>query len=376
MQVAFDVTPVASGRTGIARYVTQLGAALRESGVELRRFALGRGPFPVPADARRVGVPGRVLERWWSVTHWPRVERLCGRADLVHVTGLVIPPTALPLVITVHDLAALRFPELHPSRNVLQQRSLLRHLRGADAVVAVSQATADDLAHSGVPSERIIVAPLGLSPRVGVPHEPPETRACRPADLAAADKSGQGARPATGFLLTVGETAPRKNYGVLLHALARITGPRLVIAGPPSADEPRISSLITELDIRSRVSRLRSVSDPELTALYHDALALCFPSVAEGFGLPVLEAMGAGLPVLASDIPVMHELAGDAALYAPSGDERAWAEAIEAVVADPALRADLAMRGRKRAAEFTWERTAELTIGAYRAATEIGVRLR
>jgi glycosyltransferase involved in cell wall biosynthesis len=361
-RLAFDVTPAVSGRTGIARYVIELGAALeRAGGVQLRRFAIGRRPFagapgaagwaaaPERGAMRRVAIPARVVGAWWRAASWPRLEQLIGPVELVHATGALAPPTRRPLVVTVHDLAALRYPELHPRRHIRQQRALLSALRGAAAVVPVSCATADDLAHLGIAAERMVVAPLGVSP-LAAPAPAPE-------------------RPPPGYLLTVGESSPRKGYAVVLHALAHLDGThRLVMAGPPAGDEARLRQLIAGLGLRERVTRVGAVSDSMLAGLYAGALALCFPSVSEGFGLPLLEAMSAGVPVLASDIPSTREVVGEAAIYLDRWDERAWAEAIEGLARDPSLRSRLSAAGRRRAGAFTWERTAKATLEAYRLA--------
>ena len=349
LRVGFDATPVISGRTGIARYVTQLGLALEQTGVELRRFAVGRRTYRLPPGTRHIRVPTRVVERWWRTVSWPRIEQLLGGAELVHATGLLVPRTGLPLVVTVHDVAAVRHPELHPSRHVEQQRMQLELLERASVIVAVSQTTADDLAHLGVAPQRLVVARLGATPL-------PEPSASR-------------VGPAAGYLLTVGETSPRKGYPVLLEALARARARiDLVIVGPAAGDEERVRSTTAQLGLSGRVHRLGAVTDAELAALYRDAVALCFPSVAEGFGLPVLEAMAAGLPVVASDIPAARELTGDAALLNPGDDPGHWTEAIERIVSDEALRTRLATAGLERAAEFTWGRTAAATLEAYRLA--------
>jgi glycosyltransferase involved in cell wall biosynthesis len=281
------------------------------------------------------------------------VDRLAGDADIVHATGLLTPPALRPLVVTVHDVAAVRYPKLHPARHVRQQRTQLRALDRAAAILTVSQATADDLVQVGVRPERIVVAPLGLSSL-------PQAAAGR---LTAERKRG--------YILTVGESSPRKRYDVVLRALTRVDRDlELVMAGPPAADEERLRSLVRALGLGRRVRRLGAVSDAALAGLYRDALALCFPSVAEGFGLPVLEAMAAGLPVVARDIPVARELAGDAAIYLAGDDERVWAEAIEALASDAELRERCSSAGRARAAEFTWDRTAAATLKAYRIAAD------
>jgi glycosyltransferase involved in cell wall biosynthesis len=349
MRAAFDASPVISGRTGIARYVTELGRALEHRGVELRRFAVGRNAYPVPERTRHIRIPARIVEAAWRTLHRPRLETLIGNVDLVHATGLLTPSTRRPLVVTVHDIAALRHPELHPERHVRQQRAQLESLGRADVVLTVSAATADDLGHAGFASDRIVVAPLGVTP------------------LSQDSRAPEGLPD--GYLLTIGESSPRKAYGLLLGALARAGGDvPLVIAGPPAGDDQRLRALAAELRLADRVTFLGPVPDPVLAGLYHGALALCFPSVSEGFGLPVLEAMAAGVPVIASDLPVIRELAGDAILYPGGRDEAAWAEAIEALVGDPQLRRRLSEAGRSRAAMFTWDRTAEGTIRAYELA--------
>jgi glycosyltransferase involved in cell wall biosynthesis len=349
-RVAFDATPAISGSTGVARYVNELGAALERRGTTLRRFAVGRAAFPVPAHTRHLRVPARLLEPWWRAVRQPTIERLLGGVELVHATGLLTPATRRPLVMTVHDMAALRHPELHPDRHVRQQRAQLALLDRAAVIVTVSRATADDLVELGIPAARLVVAHPGRT------ELPPESAA--PPGL-----------PAGPYLLTVGETSPRKGYPVLLRALARLGGDLpLVMAGPPAGDEECVRALAETPALRPRVRRLGAVGDATLAALYRGALALCFPSVAEGFGSPVLEAMGAGLPVVASDIPVLRELAGDAALFVAHDDQDAWAAALERIAGEERLRRELSERGRRRAAEFTWERSAAATLAAYRLA--------
>ena len=352
--MAFDVTPVISGSTGIARYTTQLADALERNGTEVRRFAVGRAAFPVPSGARHLQVPARALERWWRMVEWPRAEQLVHGAEVVHATGPLTPATHRPLVVTVHDVAALRYPDLHPPRHVSQQRAQLKALGQAAAIAAVSASTADDLANLGIPADRIVVTPLGLTP---LP-----------------DPVSSPNRPEPGYLLAVGETSPRKRYPTLLRALAQLDGElRLVMAGPPGGDEQRIQELISELGLTSRVQRFGPVSDASLSALYERAAALCFPSIAEGFGLPVLEAMACGVPVVVSDIPVMHEVAGQAAaIYVPVDDTSAWAAALAEIAALNDRRDAFAEAGRAQASTFTWDRTAEATLRAYELAAAAG----
>jgi glycosyltransferase involved in cell wall biosynthesis len=349
-----DATPIVTGRTGAARYVTALSAALERRGVEVRRFAIGRAPTPAPPDVRRVRVPLRLVQRWWSIVSGPPAEWLIGPADVVHATGLTVPPTRAPLVVTVHDIAALDHPNLHPPRQVREVAAQVASLDRAAVVIASSQVTADRLVARGVDRDRITVIPLGLTVL-------PETDAV---------PTGADGRPiGSSYLLAVGETSSRKDYVTLLRALARRSaeGPLLVIVGPAGGDEPLIRRTIDELQLQGRVVRLGPVEDSVLAGLYRGATALCFPSIAEGFGLPVLEALGAGLPVIASDLPVFREVAGNAALFVPVGDDEAFANAFDAI-SERRLRTRLAAAGRERAAAFTWDRTAEATVSAYRRA--------
>lgn len=347
--MAIDATPVISGRTGIALYVAELIAALREHQVEVAPFAIGRSGLDVPTDYVRVRTPARIVHASWSMGGPPHPERLVRSATVVHATGLVPPPTRLPVVATVHDLTPLDHPDLHPPRLVRQAEALLRQLGRADVVAAVSAATAEVLNRHGVARDQIVVTHPG-PPDLG----PPEV----------------GRVVGGPYLLAVGEQAPRKGLLTLLEAFeaAGLGGVRLVHTGPPSSHTRELECCVERLGLSHRVSFLGFVARPRLAALYRDALALCYPSRAEGFGLPVLEALRLGLPVVASDIPPVREVAGESALLVDPTDTSTWALALHRVVTDDALRAKLAAAGPARASLFSWDRCARETIAAYRLA--------
>lgn len=353
MRVAFDVTPLISGGTGVARYVRELTAALPTPEVQLRRFAIGRScTGALPADVSHLGVPLRLVHRSWALLGWPPAERLASPCDVVHSPDLVPPPTSRPLVVTVHDLDAVEQPHLHPPRAVALQRLQLDCARRrATAVLAVSEATASALRRHGVSPETILVAPHGV-PALPAP------------DLSAA--------PPPPFLLAVGAVCLRKGLDTLIAAFARarLGDVRLVLAGPDGWGSERVAAAIRDHRVADRVQRLGHVSEAQLAGLYVRCLAVVVPSLAEGFGLAALEALAAGAPVVASDIPALREVAGDAAVYAAAGEPEAWAAALERLVGDEALRSDLAARGPAVAAPFTWNRTAAITVEAYRRARD------
>jgi glycosyltransferase involved in cell wall biosynthesis len=354
VRVGFDVTALLAGSTGVARYVRELGAALEGREIDVVRFAIGRGEHRagLPPATRHVRVPLRVVQRAWAFARTPRAERLAPGCDLVHSPDLVPPPTRRPLVLTVHDLVALEHPELHPPRSVAIQRAQLAAARErATIVVSVSAATRDALCTRGVDPERVVVVPNGV------------TRMPAPDPTLV---------PSLPYFLAVGSSMPRKGLATLVAAFAQaVPEPvRLVLAGAPGWTDDRLTSTIDGCGAASRVVRLGAVTDARLAALYRGCLAVCVPSVAEGFGLPLLEAACAGAAVVASDLPVFREIDGAVAVYAPPRDVAAWADALQRVLADDGLRDAARTRGPEVARRYSWDRTASLTIAAYEWARE------
>ena len=350
MRIALDVTPELAGFTGIARYSRELGKALeRRSDCDVVRFAVGRGKGSVAASCRRLRVPLRIVDPMWRVLGFPSARRLVGTVDVVHSLDLRAPPTRGALVVTVHDTVAVELPRLHSRRAVRAQRWRLAELDRAHAIVAVSQSTADAIVSLGIDRERIHVAPNGLT-ALPDPVDPPI--------------------PDRRFILVVGTLEPRKGHALLLRAFANagVRNAGLVFAGPAADRSAELTALASHLGIRDRLTILGRVDDRVLAGLYRDAALLCMPSLAEGFGLPVLEAMAAGLPVLASDLPAVREVAGEAAVRFPAGDVEALTAALQRLLADPALLGSLRAAGASRAARFTWEAAAEATVRAYRCA--------
>ncbi|HZR97404.1 MAG TPA: glycosyltransferase family 1 protein [Chloroflexota bacterium] len=345
---------------GIAQYTRQLAAWLPRL-ASADRFTLfrarrQRAPWTPPATVRQRRLLTPPHHRWEQALL--PLELAPERLDLLHGPDFTVPTRRrCPAIVTVHDLAFLRYPEIQTADSRRHYGQVARVVQHVERVIADSACTAADVeALLGVPPARIRV--VHLAPTPAPPAGPAEVAAVR----ARYELPGL-------FLLYVGTLEPRKNLGTLLRAFARL-GPaepaRLVLAGPRGwLDEPIMAAAER---LGERVRLLGPVPAADLPALYAAATAFVYPSLYEGFGLPPLEAMAAGTPVLAAKASCLPEVLGDAALFVHPEDEAGLAEALRAVLADAALRADLRARGLARAATFSWERTTAATLAVYREA--------
>jgi glycosyltransferase involved in cell wall biosynthesis len=344
---------------GIAQYTRQLADWLPRVAPH-DRFTLLRARRPQQAWTPPAGPRQR---RLLTPAHhrWERMllslELAAEPLDLLHGPDFVVPRhRRCPAVVTVHDLAFLRYPEILTAESRAHYGQVRDVVAEVDRVIVDSHCTAADVQELlGVPPERLRVVHLAPTP-LGPPPSAPAVAAAR------ARYGLEGP-----FLLYVGTLEPRKNLRTLLRAFACLAegdSAGLALAGPRGwLDESIVAEAARQ---RGRVRLLGPVPSDDLAALYAGATAFVFPSLYEGFGLPPLEAMAAGTPVVAARASCLPEVLGDAALFVPPEDEQALAEALRAVLGDASLRGDLRQRGLARAAEYSWERTARETLAVYR----------
>lgn len=255
-------------------------------------------------------------------------------------------------MLTVHDLAFWRLPETHSAASRAYYAGVTRSARQATRIVCISHATKDDLlALTGVDGSKVRVV-----------YEAPDPRYVRVGDSADDDLAAAG-EP---YFVFVGTVERRKNVANVLRALAQVScGTRLEIVGSPGNADGEARQLVEQLGLQSRVRFRGPLPTAEVAALYRGARALVYPSLMEGFGLPILEAMACGAPVLTSDRSSMAEVAGDAAMLADPEDVDALAGAMQRLAQDDDHRQILRKRGFMRAAGFSWERAARETLEVF-----------
>jgi len=340
VRVLLDTTYGLRGPSGTGVYLERLAAALRAEGVDVVQAAdTGRAQ---PAGGGLGSARNLVHDARWTQVELPRRARDAGADVLHHPLPAIAARAPCPQVVTLHDLAFERLPEcFDPAFRRWASLTHRRAARAADAVVCVSQTTRRDaMARWGLDGARIVVAPHG-------PGQAPPARDPPPA--------------APRHFLYVGDDEPRKNLALLLAAHRLYAGAvgagalELVLAGrarPPQ--QPGV----------------RCEPEPDLARLFGGAAALVHPALHEGFGLTALEAMHAGVPVIAARSPGLAETCADAVAYVDPYDAGGLAHELARVAADPALRAALAARGRDRAAAFSWRASARAHIEAYTLAQD------
>ena len=369
MKVAFHVDQLwFESPGGIGTYVWELFPALgaEDPSIELepfrstwrhdppRMWLLSRPPTIVPGRIR-------TLYPSWNLLRRPALPASLDDSAIVHATNhAAVPPVRAGqrLVVTVHDLAFERFPELFPrSWRWLYRAGLRAAVTRADAILVPSQSTADDLmASTSIPASRVHVTPL--APSLATSVGPPAPTLARLGITAP-------------YVLSVGTVEPRKNLVRLVRAYRQVApdvAHALVLTGAPGWRNEELEAELARPG-PGTVLRTGPVSGEDLDALYRGADLFAYPSLYEGFGLPVVEAMARGVPTMASNVSSLPQVAGDAALLVDPTDVSEIAEGLARLLTEPSLAEDLRQRGLQRAATFTWAATARATLDVYRQLT-------
>ena len=351
---------------GIGRYAGNLARAMTPLLAPDERLTILHDPahrLPLAASAAVEMLPVATspfsLAQQWEL---PRLLRHLG-ADLYHSAYFLMPyaplPEGVPTLLTVYDL----IPLLLPQQSTLRARLLVRWaarlaLRAAQRVLAISEATRRDfLTHFRLQPEKIQAIPLAADPafQLQSPERVAAARVCY--------------HLPERYLLYLGSNKPHKNLERLVEAWAFLQPQPmpLVIAGAWDDRYPEARRRASALSLAGQIHWLGSLPEADLPALYSGALLFVFPSLYEGFGLPVLEAMACGTPIVCSNSSSLPEVAGDAALLTDPSDSEKLAKAIHTALEDEHLRQDLRERGLRRAQDFSWSRTAQLSLETYRA---------
>ena len=353
-------------QTGVSRYIRRIVEALPDEldGDELVVYA-GRGgeSTALASNVRRSwwGVGGPVARIAWEAACLPFAMRR-DRLDLFHGTVNALPPR-LPCrsVVTIHDLAFMRWPDQTTRRrHRYLSHAVASAARRADCIIAVSAATKRDIVDLlNVDPARIAVTHLGVEERF------------KPASANRIAEVRKRYGVEAPFVLSVGTLEPRKNLPALLRAYARIRDDvphNLALAGARGWRSAEFQEAVERANLGDRLRLMGFVDDRDLPALYSAADLFAFPSLYEGFGLPVLEAMACGAPVLTSNASSLPEVAGDAAVLVDPADETALGDALARLLTDRVERDRLIAAGKLRAEQFTWRATARATAAAYRDA--------
>lgn len=372
--IGIDVTSAIVQGGGIGRYTRELIQAVTQvsSPHQFRLFSAKPPPSPPVANPLPTGShisyhPAPVTERWlyrfWYRLRLPLpVQLVLGKLDLFHSPDFVLPPVAgnIPTLLTVHDLSFVHYPKVFPEPLVKYLNTIVPwSVERATHILADSQATKDDLHQFWhVPEAKVTVLYSGVNERFQPVTDEGEITAVR-------QKYDLGTQP---YLLAVGTIQPRKNYQMLIRAFKPVADNwphQLIFAGGKGWLYDDMLAEIERQGLEGRVRFIGFVDDEDLPTLYSDATLYLFPSLYEGFGLPLLEAMQCGVPIVTSNASCLPEVAGKAAVSLPPTDEQSWTAAMEQLLANPQQRTQLVGAGFRQARQFTWDKAARQLLQIY-----------
>lgn len=379
MKIGIDIQCLTRPLTGVGYYTRGLLeglAGLADAGRITPFYFSFHGQVELPAlvykkmAPRDRKIPGRLLSLGWKRLGFPPIEWLIPGMDVYHFPDFIARPVRRkPVVTTVYDLSFKRFPEFTEPKNLKYlEASLPVSLERSDRIIVISQFTKQELVTLyPVPPDKVAVVEGGVEDSFRRPLTDDDLLRIR-YRFNLPEK----------YLLTVGTWEPRKNLVRLLEAWSslkasgKVGGCKLVLAGLKGWFCGEIEQKFRNQAGQRGVMALGYVPRSALPAIYRSAAGFVYPSLYEGQGLPPLEAMASGVPVAAARAGSLPEMLGEAALYFDPTDPRRMAEALEAILTRPGLAADLAERGKRQTARFTWERAAEKTLEVYRGAAGFG----
>jgi glycosyltransferase involved in cell wall biosynthesis len=372
MRIGLDGFPLLTPRTGVGHYTFELARALARLGPADAFELVAPGPFPssviedirrnCPDNLRAVNAEANWIgrRRWWTVGLPLYLKR--ASLDLFHGTNYEVPLwNRRRSVLTIHDLSILLHPDTHPAELARRARRRLPVMaRSASMIITPTESVKREV------SERLKVDPEKI---VVTPEAP--RRAFQPMDLEKVAETKQRLGLEDEFILFVGTVEPRKNLLTLVRAFDQILRqtsrrPQLVVVGAEGWLMDELFAFIKESSISDRLLLTGYLDDDDLRALYSSCRVFVYPSIYEGFGLPPLEAMACGAPVIASNIATFRETLGSAAQLFEPNDVEGLARSIVEILGDEDRRRTLSRSGLEQAAKFSWERTAQLTLEVYR----------
>ena len=349
LRVGFDIGPLFGERTGIGFAVDSLRSSLvQRDDVELREYLVSFRARPGEA-VRRLPMPAALAHRLWARVDWPSADRWLGDASVIHGTNYVVPPSKLPRLVSVYDCWFLH-NERDAQPAVARAGQILRRAVAGGAVVHTSSHASERSVRELLPGARVVTVHLGALTLPAPPTHAPIS------DLDRAP-----------FVLAVGKLERRKNLPTLVKAFGELTAAHpdlhLILAGSDGDDRAAIDAAVDSLGAASnRVSFTGRIDDDVRSWLLHHASVLAYPSLDEGFGFPLLDAMQAGVPIVASNVGSIPEVGGDAVLLSAPNDVATLASNLTTALTDSTVRARLIRAGGARWREFTWQRCAtELT---------------
>ena len=366
--MAVDATPLLDVRTGVGNFTAALLERLGQRAdvevtafpVSLRGYRSLRDVAPPGVKVRSGPLPSKHVRLAWSRWDHPRIGLVVGRQDVIHGPNFVVPPSRAARLATVHDLTAVRYPELCEADTLAYPVLIRRALAHGAWIHTPSDAVRDEVVGElGADPDRVVTVPNGYTP------------------MAVGDAArGRARAGCDDFVLAVGTVEPRKDLPGLVSAVDRLNaegdGITLVHVGPDGWGTAALEEAVAAMRHPERFVRLGRVTDEDLADLYRAARLFAYPSRYEGFGIPVLEAMSAHVPVVTTSVPAIAEVAGDAALLVPPGDVDALAEAVRAGWTDETRRDALVAAGDERAAAYSWDRCADGIVELYRRISDSG----